>query len=71
MTQLIDESDPRYFKVTCDKPYDRHSYRLHLTDGRSVDFDDYEKLHATWFQTANMFLGTVEVLDIKSKPKGF
>ena len=71
MTQLIDKSDPRYFQVSSDKPYDRHIYRLHLTDGRYVDFEDYENLHATWFQTAKMFLNSVEVLDVKQKPKGF
>ena len=71
MTQLIDKSDPRYFQVSSDKPYDRHIYRLHLIDGRYVDFEDYEDLHATWFQTAKMFLNSVEVLDVKQKPKGF
>ena len=71
LPNLISPSDPQYFKVTSDKPYGRHIYRLHLTDGRHVDFEDYEDLQATWFQTAKMFLNKVEVLDVKKKPKGF
>lgn len=69
--KLIEKDDPQYFTLSSTEPYDRHTYRLHLTDGRYIDFDDYEQMYATWFQNANMFLKTVEVLDIKAKPKGF
>ena len=66
MTQCIDPSDPRYFKETSDKPYDRHKYQINLTNGKSVVFDDYETMRAAWFQTDSMFLKSVDVLD-----KGF
>ena len=74
MTALIDENyslippgDPRYFSQTCFKPYDRHKYKLIFTNGRTVVYDDYMDCQAAWFQTSEMFLGHVEVLDRKSK----
>jgi hypothetical protein len=66
MTQCIDPSDPRYFTETSDKSYDRHKYQINLTSGKSVVFDDYEIMKATWFQTDSMFLKSVDTLD-----KGF
>ena len=30
------------FNQTCDKPYDRHNYKLIFTNGREVIFDNYE-----------------------------
>lgn len=59
------------FKQTCDKPYDKHDYKLILSDGREIIFDNYEDVQVTWFQTANQFLDYVEVLDKKIKSKGF
>ena len=37
------------FSQTSHKPYDRHTYRLHLCDERTIDFDDYENAQAHWF----------------------
>jgi hypothetical protein len=74
MTQLIDPSDPAYFKQTCDKPYDRHNYKLFYTNGDIKDFDNYEDAQLTWFQTPNQFLSHIEVIDKKKKKnnkKGF
>jgi hypothetical protein len=63
------------FKQTCDKPYDRHDYKLVYTNGKAVIYDNYMDLQATWFQTAEQFLSHVEVLDKKKKrqpnAKGF
>ena len=59
------------FKQTCDKPYDRHDYKLVLSDGKELLFDNYEDVQVTWFQTAQQFLSHVEVLDKKTKSKGF
>lgn len=63
------------FKQTCDKPYDRHDYKLVYTNGKTVIYDDYMDLQATWFQTPHQFLSHVEVLDKKKKrqsnAKGF
>jgi hypothetical protein len=58
------------FKQTCDKPYDRHHYKLVYDDGREVVFDNYEDVQLTWFQQAGNFLSHIEVLD-KKKSKGF
>ena len=59
------------FKQTCDKPYDRHDYKLVYEDGKEVIFDDYEYVQLTWFQHGGNFLSHVEVLDKKQKKKGF
>jgi len=59
------------FNQTCDKPYDRHNYKLIFTNGREVIFDDYEDVQVTWFQTPHQFLSHIEVLDKKQKKKGF
>jgi hypothetical protein len=56
------------FKQTCDKPYDRHRYRVFYTNGESKVFEDYEDAQLTWFQTSQQFLSHIEVLD---KKKGF
>jgi hypothetical protein len=60
------------FKQTCDKPYDRHHYKLVFTNGNEVVFDDYMDVQATWFQTPSDFVSHVEVLDIlQKKNRGF
>lgn len=62
----------RIFKQTCDKPYDRHRYKLIYSDGKEVIFDNYMDIQACWFQTPSQFLSHVEVLDIsQKKKKGF
>ena len=43
MTQLIDPSDPRYFKQSSDKPYDRHQYQIVINKDQSIIFDDYDQ----------------------------
>lgn len=62
------------FQQTCDKPYDRHHYKLTYTNGQSIVLEDYMDVQAHWFQTPQQFLSHVEVLDIpekKKKKKGF
>jgi hypothetical protein len=58
------------FKQTCDKPYDRHDYKLVYGDGKEVIFDNYEDVQLIWFQNGGNFLSHIEVLD-KKKSKGF
>ena len=54
------------FTCTSSAPYDRHTYKLHLKDGRTTIFHDYEQLRAYWMQTNQiMGLSHVEVLDTK------
>ncbi len=69
--KLIDKDDPQYFEVSSDKLYDRHIYRLYSTDGKYMDFEDYDLLRSVWFQTASQFLSHVEVIDKRKQPKGF
>ena len=45
--KLIDPSDPLYFRQTSDEPYDRHHYKLELSNGDYVIFEDYEQLRST------------------------
>ena len=68
--ELIQEDDPRWFPQTCDKPYDRHKYKLFLSDGKVEVYDSWEEVNARWFQSPKMFLSRVEVIDRK-KSKGF
>ena len=50
MTQLIKKSDPRYFELSSDKPYDRHKYKVVMKNGNELVFDDYMSVQAFWFQ---------------------
>lgn len=64
------------FSQTSHKPYDRHIYRLHLCDKKTIDFDDYETAQAYWFNLNQVpdYLNYFEVLDkpkAKVKTKGF
>ena len=58
------------FKQTCDKPYDRHKYKLFLSNGKVEVYDSWEEMNVRWFQTPKHFLLRVEVIDRKKK-KGF
>lgn len=62
------------FTQTCDKPYDRHHYKVVFKDGRKVVYcESWEQAQATWFQWSGMrVLDHIEVCEVrKSKPKGF
>ncbi len=61
---LIERNDPRYFTVTSEESYGRHTYRIHLVNGDHVDFDNYEEIQMTWFRNPSRFLSHVEVLDV-------
>ena len=71
MTQLIDESDPRYFTVTSDGPYDRHTYILHTKIGKQYKFDDYDNARAAWLGSFRDLLDFIEVVDVKKTGEGF
>jgi len=64
------------FSQTSHEPYNRHTYRLHLRDKKTIDFDDYETAQAHWFSFNQVpdYLNYFEVLDkpkVKVKTKGF
>ncbi|AHB80474.1 hypothetical protein S-MbCM7_060 [Synechococcus phage ACG-2014h] len=61
-----------WFTSTSDEPYDRHTYKIILSDGRYKDFQDYEHMRAYWMQTTQIYgLQSVEVLDKIQQKKGF
>jgi len=62
---------PAFFTQTCDKPYDRHKYKLFCIDGSVKVVPDYETVMQCWWNFPE-YLDRVEVLD-KSKTigKGF
>ena len=69
--KLIDPSDPLYFNVSSEDPYDRHSYELVAPDGSKVQFDAWESLQRVWFEKIRNWGGyTVTVLDKSKKKKG-
>lgn len=41
--------DGETFTTYCDKPYDRHHYKLKMKNGKSVIFEDYETMRAHWY----------------------
>ena len=71
---MIGNLDPEdrvldWFEQTCEKPYDRHQYRLIYSDNQSKIFDSWEELRNTWWNTPSQFTSHVEVLDRKQKKK--
>ena len=50
------------FTTYCDKPYDKHLYKLILNNGKAIILDDYEMVRAYWYQY-RQHLKCVEVLD--------
>lgn len=59
------------FKQTCDKPYNRHDYKVVYNDGTHQVFDNYEEAQLLWWNRSGNFLSHIEVLDKKQKSKGF
>ena len=56
------------FKQTCDKPYDRHTYRVHCIHNKCVDFEYYDEARNFWWNATD-FCETIEVLD-KGQKRG-
>jgi len=72
MTKCIEPSDPRYFTVTSDEPYDRHEYKIIRKDGETMVVDSWELAREIWWNTPSFSLSHIEVLDKKTnKKKGF
>jgi len=53
---------PVTFTSTCDKDYDRHTYKLVLKNGKALVLEDYEMVRQYWYQYKAQ-LEAVEVLD--------
>ena len=74
MTQLIEKTDPRYFTVTSDEPYDRHTYKVVYHGGKEKVVDSWEEVQSIWWNSVSCFVSHVEVMDrkkTKSKGGGF
>ncbi len=59
--------DGEDFTTYCDKPYDRHHYKLKMKNGKCVTFEDYEMMRAHWYHWRPN-VETVLIIDAK---KGF
>ena len=58
--------DGEDFKTFCDKPYDKHDYKLIFKDGRSCIFDNYDIAKYYWYQWRDE-LETIVILDSKRR----
>jgi len=71
MTNLIEPTDPLYFKETSSAPYDRHKYKLVFKNRKAIIFEDWDLARGAWFEWSQTgCLTTIEVLD-SGGGKGF
>ena len=67
MTALIEPTDPRYFRQTSNKPYDRHIYKV-VFRNKVYKFDSWDAAVGCWFEKKDLGqFRTIEVLDRKKK----
>jgi len=69
--ELIPPNDPRYFSQTSDGLYDRHSYKIVYTSGKTKIYDSWDQAQGAWFQSPSGWMSHIEVIDKKKKEKGF
>ncbi len=70
-TKLIEKDDPRYFSQTCNKPYDRHRYKI-VCETKSIMVESWEEVQEYWWNNRNLLIPPViEVLDKLKSNKGF
>mgnify|MGYP000091354185 CR=1 FL=1 len=61
----------KHFKQTCDKPYDRHHYKMVYSNNQSVVVDSWEQVRQIWWETPSEFQSHIEVLNkIDTRSKG-
>ena len=53
--------DGGIFESYCDKPYDRHTYKLTLSNGKAIILEDYDQVKQFWYQFRQQ-LKSLEVL---------
>ena len=68
MTELIGKDDPRYFSQTCNKPYDRHLYKI-VCKNKSVVLDSWEEVQEYWWN--NMAFNSDMIVEVLDKKRGF
>ena len=68
MTELIGKNDPRYFSQTCNKPYDRHLYKI-VCKNKSVVLESWEEVQEYWWN--NMAFNSDMIVEVLDKKRGF
>ena len=68
MTELIRKDDSRYFSQTCNKPYDRHLYKI-VCKNKSVVLESWEEVQEYWWN--NMALNPDMIVEVLDKKRGF
>ena len=66
MTELIGKDDPRYFSQTCNKPYDRHHYKM-VCKNKSVVLESWEEVQEYWWN--NIAFNPDMIVEVIDKPK--
>jgi len=67
MTALIEPTDPRYFRQTSNKPYDRHICKV-VFRNKVYKFDSWDAAMGCWFEKKDLGqFKTIEVLDRKRR----
>ena len=66
MTKLIEKDDPRYFGQTCNKPYDRHYYKM-VCKNKSVVLESWEEVQEYWWN--NIAFNPDMIVEVIDKPK--
>ena len=70
MTKLIDKDDPLWFGQTCNKPYDRHHYKI-VYKNRSLVVKSWDEVQEHWWNKTAFEKPVIEVLDKPKKSNGF
>ena len=66
MTELISRDDSRYFSQTCNKPYDRHHYKM-ICKSKSVVLESWDEVQEYWWN--NIALNPDMIVEVIDKPK--
>ena len=66
MTELIGKDDPRYFSQTCNKPYDRHHYKM-ICKNKSIVLESWEEVQEYWWN--NIAFNPDMIVEVIDKPK--
>ena len=71
MTELIGKDDSRYFSQTCNKPYDRHHYKIVSKHYATFIVESWDEVQEYWWNNCHSpwFEGTVIHVIDKPKPK--
>jgi len=66
MTELIGKDDSRYFSLTCNKPYDRHHYKM-ICKSKSVVLESWDEVQEYWWN--NIAFNPDMIVEVIDKPK--